>query len=261
MAVSLGRRNLAPLLAVVLGALALCACRGGGDAKPEVVVFAAVSLTESFGALEADFEKANPNVDLMLNFAGSQSLRTQIENGATAQVFASANQKHMDALANADLVADAETFANNSLVIAVPADNPADIQSFGDLPKAQRLVLAGEVVPAGAYADRVIQGATEFGADFADRVYQSVVSRENHVRHTLQKVLLGEADAAIVYATDAKAVGDKIKIIDIPDDHNIIASYPIAMLKGAAHERAAKSFISFVQSEAGKKRLSEFGFR
>ena len=201
-------------------------------------------------------------VDVKMNFAGSQSLRTQIVNGAQPHVFASANAQHISALREQKLVDEPIDFAHNELVIVVPPANPAGIESLSDLPKAERIVLAGENVPAGAYSEKVLANASSaYGADFADRVTRHVVSRENHVRQTLQKVVLGEADAAIVYATDAVSSGDKVKAIAIPSEHNVTAAYPIVTVTGAPRAHLGKLFVEHVRSEAGKARLSEFGFR
>lgn len=243
--------------ALALAGLMVCGCKGKNE--NEVLVFAAASLTDAFKALAKDFKKEHPKLDVKLNFAGSQSLRTQIENGASPQVFASANPKHMNALRKQKLVDEPAIFVHNELVIVVPMANPAGITSLGELPKAKRIVLAGKNVPAGSYADKMLARAgSEYGADFTVRVHKQVVSRENHVRQTLQKVVLGEADAAIVYATDAASAKDKVKIIAIPKQHNVVASYPIATLKGS---KAGKVFVDYVLSEAGRAKLKEFGFR
>ncbi len=243
----------------LLVAAALATGCSNKPSENEVTVFAAASLTDAFKALAADFAKKHPELDVKLNFSGSQSLRTQIENGAQAQVFASANAKHMQALHSKKLVDEPVTFVHNELVIVVPADNPAKIASLKDLPNAKRLVVAEKSVPAGAYTEQMIQRASsEYGVEFSKLVHKRVVSRENHVRQTLQKVVLGEADAAIVYATDAAAAGDKIKTIRIPAQHNIVASYPIASM---ANHKAGKLFVAFILSDAGKARLKQFGFR
>jgi len=227
----------------------------------EVVVFAAASLTDAFGQLGRDFERENPGIKVTLNFAGSQSLRTQIENGAEAQVFASASADHIDGLRGAGLVEASSVFATNRLVIVVPPSNPAGITSLSDLPNAERLVLAGESVPAGRYTDEVIaKAATQLGNDFPGRVARKVVSREAHVRQTLQKVVLGEADAAVVYATDAASVGDKVKVIAISDAVNVVAEYPIAVVKGGGRAELGQRFVDFVRSEAGREKLADFGF-
>jgi len=256
-------------MALATGTLAGCSPKEepATAAKPtdqpsgEVVVFAAASLTDVFGQLAGDFEREHPGIKVTTNFAGSQSLRTQIENGAQAQVFASASVKHIDSLRASELVAAPVVFATNRLVIVVPPKNPAGITSLADLPKAERLVLAGESVPAGTYADKVIaNAAATLGSDFPDRVAKKLVSRETHVRQTLQKVVLGEADAALVYATDAASVGDKVEVIAIPDEVNVIAEYPIAVVKGGKRSDLGQLFVDFVLSEAGREKLADFGF-
>lgn len=258
---------MARLFVVVLALSALIGCRSQeqqtrGSDSHELVVFAAASLTDAFTAVEKDFEGAHPKIDVKLSFAGSQSLRTQIENGAAANLFASANAQHMDALEAAHLVETPIIFVQNELVIVVPEDNPAGIRSLADLPKAKRLVLADKHVPAGAYATKMLESANaEYGADFATRVDARVVSRETHVRQTLQKVVLGEADAAIVYATDAKSAGDAVVTIAIPAKHNVVASYPIAPIADTKRRRLGQRFIEHLRSDEGIARLREFGFR
>lgn len=233
-----------------------------GEPSGELVVFAAASLTDAFTELADEFEDANPKVKVITSFAGSQSLRTQIQNGAQPQVFASANEEHMAALIEQGIIAESSTFAHNELVIAVPASNPAKIHSLQDLPKAGRLVLAAKSVPAGAYAQAMLTSAgSAYGADFADAVEKNVVSRENHVRQTLQKVVLGEADAAIVYATDATAAGDKVAAIEIPTEHNVVAAYPIGIVSSAPRSSLGRLFQDFVLSEAGRSKLRSHGFR
>ncbi len=235
-----------------------CASSSAEDGS-EVTVFAAASLTDAFTEIATAFEAAHPGVEVKLNFAGSQSLRTQISHGAQAHVFASANEQHMAALRDSGLVSEPAVFATNEMVIAVPASNPAGIESFADLPKARRIVLAGDSVPAGAYAAQVLaNAASAYGVEFPARVSERVVSREMHVRQTLQKVVLGEADAAMVYATDAAAAGDAVRIVEIPDELNVRASYPIAALGSAA---VGEAFVAFVQSEEGARVLRKHGFR
>ena len=233
-----------------------------GEPAGRLMVFAAASLTEAFSDIAKSFEEKYPRVTVETNFAGSQSLRTQIANGAKPQVFASANQQHMDALADQRLVDSPSIFARNELVIAVPSSNPANIQTLHDLPRAQRLVVAEPSVPAGAYTEAMLaKASTSYGPDFANRVLRAVVSRETHVRQTLQKVVLGEADAAIVYATDVTASTDKVKAIAIDPEHNVVASYPIATLTEAARTELGRLFIDFVHSDTGRELLHRHGFR
>jgi len=251
-------------IAQLATALALTGLVAGGcnsaDDKTTVNVFAAASLTDAFRAIADDFRKTHPGIKVNLNFAGSQTLRTQIEHGANPQVFASANRRHMAALENRKLISPPVTFAHNEMVIVVPPGNPAGITNLATLANAKRIVLAGASVPAGAYAQRVLNKATEtLGAKFPQRVLKHVVSREQHVRQTLQKVVLGEADAAMVYATDAVSAGDKVRIIRIPSQFNINAAYPIASVGGGT--ALGDKFIEFVRSPAGRKLLQKHGFR
>ncbi len=247
-------------------ALSVCACNPSDDARRrgerELVVFAAASLTDAMTAIEKDFEAQHERLEVTVSFAGSHSLRTQIENGAKPHVFASANAKHLERLRASDLVSEPMFFVENELVIVVPHDNPAGIHSLRDLVKAERLVLAGADVPAGAYAEQLLANAdATLGGDFHKGVMAKVVSRENHVRQTLQKVVLGEADAALVYATDARSAGDKVVTITIPREQNIVAAYPIATVDGAPHPRLGTKFVDFVRSDAAGLRFKEFGFR
>ncbi len=254
------RREL--ILAIpALSLLAACKERDGDSPGPEgerreLVVFAAASLTDAFGAVAEDFERANPRIDVKLNFAGSQSLRAQIENGALPQVFASANRAHMVALERAGLVDEPRIFATNRLVVVVPRDNPAGIERFEDLVKAERLVLAGDHVPAGIYAGRALASV---GEGFAEAVRARVVSRENNVRQTLQKVVLGEADAAIVYASDAHAARGDVKVVPIDDAHEVVASYPVATVAGAPHGRLGELFVAHLLGPTGQAQLAAQG--
>ena len=191
-----------------------------GEASGELLVYAAASLSDAFAAVAADFEALHPGVELKLSFAGSQSLRTQLEHGARPQVFAAANEAHMQALARDGVIGDPVVFARNELVVVVPADNPAGIGSFAELAKGERIVLAGREVPAGVYAAEILAtAAARYGKDFTRAVESRVVSREADVRRTLQKVVLGEADAAIVYATDARSRGRPRENRSHPERH------------------------------------------
>jgi molybdate transport system substrate-binding protein len=218
-----------------------------------VAVFAAASLTDAFKALGAAFEQAHPGVAVQFNFAGSSTLVQQIRDGAPADVFASADEPNMQKAADAgDLAGPARTFALNRLVIAVPAGNPSHIASLADLTKSGlTLALAAPQVPAGRYA----------AAAFAKAgVAVPPASQELDVRAVLNKVSLHEVDAGIVYVTDVRAASGKVDAIPIPDQYNVTARYPIAVLKTAADSRDAASFVDYVVSSAGQARLKEFGF-
>lgn len=223
-------------------------------------VFAASSLTESFQELERGFERSHPEIDVQISFAGSQVLRLQIEQGAAADVFASANEDHARALEEAGLLAPSRTFAHNELVVIVPRDDPAGIETFADLPRAERLVVGTDAVPVGAYARQLLQRAEHrLGPEFSAAVQSHVVSKETNVRLCRAKVELGEADAAIVYRTDAVA-SERVVAVPIPEDLGVRASYPIAAVNGSTHPAEATAFIDYVLSEEGRATLDRHGF-
>lgn len=253
---------LRPLRFAGLGVLcaALAACGRSGDARPTLQVYAAASLTEAFQEMEPAFELAHPDVDVLLTFAGSQVLRLQIEQGADADVFASANANHMRALVEEGMVEDSRLFARNELVVVVPPDNPAEIQSFADLPRARRLVIGTDNVPVGSYAREALRrAAAEFGPEFETDVLSHVVSEESNVRLARAKVELGEADAAIVYRTDA-AESDGVRVVPIPPDLNVTAEYPIAVVAESERRDAADAWLAFVLSDEGRDILVRHGF-
>jgi len=240
--------------------LALAFSAHAGTRK-EVVVFAAASLREAFTEMGRRFEAAHPEAKIALNLAGSEELRAQVENGAPADVFASADQKHMAALVEARLAQEPRTFARNEPVLVVPKGNPAAIGGLKDLPQARRIVVGVPEVPIGAYTLRILDAASqEFGGDFRAKVEARVVSRELNVRQVLTKVVLGEADAAIVYRTDAATAKEKVEVIAIPPALNVLAEYPIAVLTRAREPGLAREFVELVLSPAGREVLAVHGF-
>jgi molybdate transport system substrate-binding protein len=226
-------------------------------------VFAAASLTDAFTEIGKSFEAANPGTTVSFNFAGSQALRTQIEEGAPADVFASANKTEMEALIADTLVArnDPQQFLSNNLVAILPANNPASLEKLEDLAKPGiKLVLAAEEVPVGIYARQVLDKMNgQFGTGFKDKVLANVVSNEDNVKQVVAKVQLGEADAGIVYTSDAVAAAD-LKTIEIPANMNVIAAYPIAPLAKSNHSDLARAFIAYVLSADGQAILQKWGF-
>lgn len=255
----------APALWVFL----LLAQAGGGGSAPsvraepaqEVTVFAAASLREVFQDLAKTYEASHPNVRVRLSLAGSQELRTQIQQGAPADVFASADTKSMDALLKTGLVARPRIFARNQLVVVVPRENPAGLRSFADLPQAKRLVIAAPEVPAGAYLVQTLdRTGPMLGNDFKARVLGRVVSRELNVRQVLAKVILGEADAGVVYQTDAAAAADKVSTISVPASLTVQAEYPAAVVTASKQAAKAASFIDLLLSAPGRRRLLAAGF-
>jgi molybdate transport system substrate-binding protein len=226
-------------------------------------VFAAASLTDAFTEIGKNFEAANPGVTVTFNFAGSQALRTQIEEGAPADVFASANKTEMDNLITGTLVAQdaSKVFLNNKLVIILPSNNPAAMEKLEDLAKPGiKLILAAEEVPVGKYARQVLDLMNgSFGSDFKDKVLANVVSNEDNVKQVVAKVQLGEGDAGIVYTSDAVAAPD-LKTIEIPAELNVIAKYPVAPLTKSAHAELATAFVNYVLSPDGQAVLQKWGF-
>lgn len=228
----------------------------------ELVVFAAASLRESFQKLAELFETSHPGVKVRLNFAGSQELRVQLEHGAKADIFASADGKHMQGLQAQKLVGEARTFVRNEPVLVVPAANPARLQSFAELPKAERIVVGVPEVPIGAYTETILANADKrYGGAFLKAVTAHIRSRELNVRQVLTKVSLGEADAGIVYKTDALSAKDKVTALAIPDSVNVIADYPVAALAGAAQPALAKEWLALVLGSEGQQILRAAGFR
>ena len=231
-----------------------------------VTVFAAASLTDAFQALGALLEQANPGSTVTFNFGGSPTLRTQLAQGAHADVFASADEPNMQgAQKDGSIGATPSIFAQNKLTVIVPAANPAGITTLQDLAKpGVKLDLADPNVPVGNYARQAFAKMGQdpsFGSGFVAAVAKNVVSNETDVKQVVAKVQLGEADAGVVYQTDVTAaVRSAVKLIAIPDQFNVIAQYPIAVVKGAPNADGAQAFISFVRSPAGQAVLAKYGF-
>ncbi len=233
----------------------------------ELIVFAAASLTEAFTQIGADFETTYPDTTVIFNFSGSQQLAQQLGQGAPADVFASANVRQMEVVIESGRIEDGtqQVFANNRLVMVVPVDNPGGVETLQDLAQpGLKLVLAAEDVPVGAYSRDYLDKAAEhpdFAADYRDAVLANVVSYEQTVKAVLTKVVLGEADAGIVYTSDVGPdVADQVQTIEIPDDLNTIATYPIAMVSDSGQPALADAFVSYVLSPDGQGTLAEFGF-
>ncbi|GAA5530054.1 molybdate ABC transporter substrate-binding protein [Herpetosiphon gulosus] len=233
----------------------------------EINVFAAASLTGAFTDIGNAFQASHHNTKLNFNFAGSDQLATQITQGAPADVFASANSKQMQIVVDAGAIDGSmrQPFARNRLIVIYPQDNPAQIQSLQDLAKPKlKLVLASASVPVGNYALDFLAKASalpEFGASYSPTVLSNVVSYENNVKAVLSKVSLGEADAGIVYTTDAASVTDgSIGTLAIPDQLNTIATYPIAITQNSANLQLAQAFIDFVLASEGQQILTRYGF-
>jgi molybdate transport system substrate-binding protein len=243
----------------------LVGCGGSESANPQpsgsgtgvtgtVNVFAAASLTESFTQIGKDFEAANRGATVKLNFAGSSALATQINQGAPADVFASAapaNMKTVTDAGNGD--GTPATFVKNQLVIAVSKGNPKGIQALADLAKPGiKVALCAQQVPCGAAAQKALTAAN---------VKISPVTQEQDVKAALSKVKLGEVDAALVYRTDAKAAASDVDGVEFPESASAVNEYPIIVLKEATNKAGAQAFVAYVLSDKGKAVLTAAGFQ
>ena len=249
-------RRFAIVLVVCVALLAAC----GSDDDETIRVFAAASLSDAFNELGAEYERANPNITVEFNFAASSALAVQINEGAPADVFASADTLQMAAVAREGVSVSPVLFAKNALVVVVPADS--ELEQFEGLANdGLRLALAGPDVPVGRYARQVLANASGpdgIRPDFESQVMANLRSEETNVRAVLTKVQLGEADAGIVYRTDAVAAGSNVKVIAIPEPFNVVAEYPIAVVGDGGN--AALGFVAFVTSSEGQAIMVKHGF-
>lgn len=227
-------------------------------------MLAASSLTDAFGELARTFEEQNPGVEVRQSFESSSTLLTQIQQGAPADVFASASEEEMDTAVKDGLVqGEPEVFVKNREVIMVPKDNPAGIENFRDVAKPDvKLVLAEEGVPAADYALEILgKSDEEYGSGFEEHVLSNVVSREADVRASVNRVVVGDADATFGYASDfTPDIRDRVEVVPIPPDLNIIATYPVAALKDAEDPKLAQKWVDLVTSGEGQRVLDEWGF-
>src|ERR1700674_2310273 len=249
-------RNRFFLVAVVAALLTAC----GSSPSPSTTslsgtasVFAAASLTDSFKALGTAFQTAHSGTTIQFNFAGTPTLVTQIEQGASADVFASADKTNMDKLtADGFTSGTSQVFAHNKLEIVVAAGNPKGITSLADLAKPGVIYITeAPTVPAGKYALQILASA---GVTLKPK------SLETDVKSVVSKIELGEADAGIVYTTDVKAAGSKVQGVLIPDGVNVVATYPIVALKSTKNSELANVFVAYVLSADGQATLQSFGF-
>jgi molybdate transport system substrate-binding protein len=249
------------LLLVV--ALFVGACGGtgsGASTSPSstslsgyINVFAAASLTASFNAVGIAFHRASPGVGVNFDYAGTPTLLTQIEQGAPADVFASADTTNMDKLtADGFTSGSSKVFAHNQLEIVVAPGNPKGISGLADLAKSGVIYISeAPTVPAGKYSLQALASAG---------VKATPKSLETSVTAVISKIELGEADAGIVYTTDISAAGSKVQGVQIPAANNVIATYPLVAVKGTKYPDVASAFIDYVLSAAGQSTLATFGF-
>lgn len=236
------------------GASSSSTASGSEKVSGTVTVLAAASLTESFNQIGKDFEKANPGTKVTFSFAGSSTLATQINHGAPADVFASADPKNMKVVTDeGNGVGKPTTFVKNQLVIAVPKGNPKGIKSLSDLTEdGMKVALCAEQVPCGAAAKTALSEAD---------VDLEPSTLEKDVKAALSKVKLGEVDAALVYRTDAKSAARDVEGIEFPESKKAINDYPIIVLKDAPNSAGGKAFVEYVRSEKGKAVLTKAGFQ
>ncbi|MBZ5741320.1 molybdate ABC transporter substrate-binding protein [Nocardioides mangrovi] len=249
------KKLLVPLALALVLPFAACGSddSDGGGSDTTLTVYAAASLTSTFEKIADEFEAAHDGVEVKLSFGGSSDLVTQIQEGAPADVFASADTANMDKLVDADLTgADPQDFATNTLEIATPPDNPAGIASFQDLAKdGVDLVVCAPEVPCGA--------ATQTMADKLGLTLHPV-SEEESVTDVLAKVTSGEADAGVVYVTDVTAAGDAVNGVTFPESGKVVNTYPIAPVADSKNADLADEFIQMVVGDTGQQILGDAGF-
>ncbi|WP_407334811.1 molybdate ABC transporter substrate-binding protein [Dietzia kunjamensis] len=249
-----GRRLRAAALVAAVGLSSLVGCASGGDDEvaQQLTVFAAASLSGAFTEIADDFEATHPGVSIRLGFDGSSGLVDQLAGGAPADVFASADVRTMDRAVAEGLVAGEPTpLATNVLTLITPPGNPAGITDLDDSLDGARLVVCASVVPCGAAARTLADAA---GIDLAP------VSEESTVTDVRGKVTSGEADAGIVYATDARAVADRVEQVPIAGADAVPNVYPVAVLERAADSEMARRFVDTVTGPEGRAILAEHGF-
>lgn len=251
------KKRLLALTAVLALIVPLSACSSGGNSaadkngKAELQVFAAASLNKAFTEIGQLVHKKHPNITPKFSFLGSKTLVEQMESGAPADVFASADESNMKKAVDKGLVADPQDFASNVLALIVPKGNPGKITGLDASLDGKKLVICAKGVPCGNATAKL---AKQLG------VTLKPVSEEQKVTDVRGKVENGEADAGLVYTTDAKAAGDKVEVIPIPGSDKVVNSYPIAMVKNSKHADAAKIFIDEVNSPEGQAILAKYGF-
>jgi molybdate transport system substrate-binding protein len=264
--------------ASVAALLAACSGPGAGTAAPsgaasgappgsaealELTIFGAASLAAALDDVQAAYEAANPGVTLVVTTDSSAALATQIEQGAYADVFLSADTANAQRLVDGGFAGgDPIAFAGNELAIIVPPRNDAEIESWADLAEGHRIIAAGEAVPITRYATELVANLAaraDAPAGFAAAYAASIVSREDNVRAVVAKIELGEGDAAIVYVTDARASANVVTV-EVPEDSNIPATYAGVVLRGSDEQQPAEAFLDWLAGPGGYAILRPFGF-
>jgi molybdate transport system substrate-binding protein len=264
-----GRRIAVAVAAATMLLLAACSSNSSSSSPSTssppgatLTVLAAASLTNVFPKIGAEFTKQHPGTAFHFSFAGTDTLTAQIEQGVPADVFAGASTKYGDQLYGESLIEKPVPFATNTLVLIVPPDNPAKITSPKDLTKPGiKLVVGAETVPVGSYTRTVLANLNaQYGAGYDQKVLANVVSNEDAVTGVLQKVQLGEADAGFVYVTDAAGAGNAVKAIELPQEAQATATYPIAEVKSSTQPTLAQQFVDFVLSPTAQQILTQAKF-
>jgi molybdate transport system substrate-binding protein len=255
-----------PVFVAIFAALVLSMSAGFAQSPDELTVFTAASLTGAFGEIGEMYENET-GIHVAFNFDGSQALRTQLENGAYADLFASANMKQMNAVRESGLVNNSSVaiFTRNKLSLIVPKDNPANIRNLTDLARpGVKIVMGTKDVPVGDYALQIIAklgNDSAYGPDYETDVLANVISQETNVNYVVTKVALGEADAGFAYVSDVtQDMISKIDKIVIPDEYNIIAEYPMGMLLKSKYPDESQEFMDLVISDEGRAVLEKYGF-
>jgi len=263
------KKLVAALLCAMLCVLAVtaCGCTSTETQSKKLTIFAAASLTGAFNETAQAFQANNSGVTIIINYAGSNALATQIKQGANTDVFASADLKNIKTVQDAGSMnnASVKVFALNKLAIVVPKTNPANITNLDDLANTGvKLVVANSSVPVGNYSLQMLSKASNnssYGAGFNASVLANVVSEETNVNDVVVKVALGQGDVGIVYISDVPAAyKEKVIVITIPDSVNVIAQYPIGVLSSSQNAQLAQSWINYVTSPGGQAILQKYGF-
>jgi len=254
------------VIIALLAALVLAMSTGFSQEPEELTVFTAASLTGAFSEIGQIYENET-GIDVAFNFDGSQALRTQIENGAYADVFASANNKQMNALKGLGLMNNSTVsiFTKNKLSLIVPKENPAGISNLSDLAKpGVKIVIGTKDVPVGDYALQIISklgNDSTYGPEYKEKVLANIISQETNVNYVVTKIALGEADVGFAYVSDVtEELSSKVDKVDIPDEYNVIAEYPMGILNESEYPAQAEEFMDLVKSEEGRAVLEKYGF-
>lgn len=251
-------------IAILLFASLLTGCRlSAHEKEARITLFAAASLQDAVGDIVSLFEQEHGSEKLQVSFAGSKTLRVQLENGAPADIFLSANEQHYKALLNQGILLKGKELLTNEMVLIVSTKGHHTIKNLQDLQQPHRLILADKEVPAGDYARQVIGQLTQaYGKSYEGAVLNNLVSAESNVRQVVTKIVLGEGDAAIVYKTDVtKDIQDQVRVIPIPADYNVKATYWIGLVNNDMISESVHTCYGFFSEEESEDIFKQYGFR